>query len=222
MQGIAPGFIRQALGDRQRQLQAQRASRARPSALRAPRPARAGGRAGGRGRGRAGSRRRACGRRSASPAPRAARPARRRLRADSHTRSRSPTPSPTVSRRGCAPSTRSILLNTSNCGIVAGADFGQHFVHLAARARSRRGSAASTTCSSRSASRASDSVDRNAATRSCGRSRTKPTVSESASGAGRTVHAPYGGVEGREQTGPPPAPPSPVRALNRVDLPALV
>ena len=45
---------------------------------------------------------------------------------------------------------------------------------------SRSGSAASITCSSRSASRASCSVERNAATSSCGRSRTNPTVSASA------------------------------------------
>ena len=64
---------------------------------------------------------------------------------------------------------------------------------------SRRGSAASTTCSSRSASRASDSVERKAATRSCGRSRTKPTVSDERQRAGGAVHAPHGRVERREQ-----------------------
>ena len=44
--------------------------------------------------------------------------------------------------------------------------------------RSRPGWLASTTCSSRSASTVSFRVARNAATRSCGRSRMKPTVSE--------------------------------------------
>ena len=43
----------------------------------------------------------------------------------------------------------------------------------------RSGSPASMTCSSSVASRASCSVERNAATSSCGRSRTKPTVSAS-------------------------------------------
>ena len=53
----------------------------------------------------------------------------------------------------------------------------EHAASTCAMRCSRSGSAASTTCSSRSASRASFSVERNAATSSCGRSRTKPTVS---------------------------------------------
>ena len=65
---------------------------------------------------------------------------------------------------------------------------------------SRSGSAASTTCSSRSASRASISVERNAATSSCGRSRTKPTVSATTrSGVCGSAQPAHGRVERREQ-----------------------
>ena len=65
---------------------------------------------------------------------------------------------------------------------------------------SRRGSLASTTCSSRCASRASCSVDWNAATSSCGNSRMNPTVSASTTGAppGRR-NAAHGRIQRREQ-----------------------
>ena len=83
-----------------------------------------------------------------------------------------------ASWRASAPSMRSILLKTSSCG-MSPAPISASTASTCAMRSSRSGSAASITCSSRSASRASARVERNAATSSCGRSRTKPTVSAS-------------------------------------------
>jgi hypothetical protein len=62
------------------------------------------------------------------------------------------------------------------------------------------GSLASTTCSSSDASRASSSVERNDATRSCGSFLMNPTVSLTST-AGHTlgVQRAHGGVERREE-----------------------
>ena len=82
---------------------------------------------------------------------------------------------------------------------------------------------ASTTCSSRSASAASSSVARNAATRSCGRSRMKPTVSDSTIGS-RAGHVARGASSCRASrtAGRRRSASAPVRRLKSVDLPALV
>ena len=90
-------------------------------------------------------------------------------------------------------------------------------------ARRDRRRAASMTCSSRSASAASASVARNAATRSCGRSRMKPTVSDSTIGVGARARGPGAAwcrawrTAGRRRSAL-----APVSRLNSVDLPALV
>ena len=88
---------------------------------------------------------------------------------------------------------------------------------------SRSGWAASTTCSSRSASTASFSVARNAATRSCGRSRMKPTVSDSTIGvrAGQR-RAGAASCRASRRAGRRRRRCAPVSRLNSVDLPALV
>ncbi len=118
---------------------------------------------------------------------------------------------------------RSILLYTTICGTVARADRFEHLVAPArcgrcAPDRRRRSRAAAG-----SASRASCSVERNAATSSCGRSRTKPTVSASTtSRPGGEPQAAHGRIQRREQLVGRRRRRPPVSALNSVDLPAFV
>ena len=89
-------------------------------------------------------------------------------------------------------------------------------------ARSRSGSEASTTCSRRSASRASISVERNAATvRAAGRARNRRCRRATRSGVCAQAQPAHGRVERREQlVGDVGV--APVSELNSVDLPAFV
>ena len=95
--------------------------------------------------------------------------------AESQTRRAAPASS--VSTRGISLN-RSALLKTSICGKAPAPTSSSTFFTCATRSL-RFGSAASMTCSRHVASRASWSVERNAATSSCGKSRTNPTVSAS-------------------------------------------
>ena len=95
--------------------------------------------------------------------------------------------------------TRSALLNTTSSG-MSRAPTSPMTSRTVAICPAGSGWAASTTCTIRSASPTSSSVDRNASTSWCGRLRTKPD------GVGDRVHAPVGrgvaahrGVEGGEQ-----------------------
>ena len=107
---------------------------------------------------------------------------------------------------------------------VGGADLVR--ARAAPRRSARRWSrvGASTTCSSRSASAASCSVAWNAATRSCGRSRMKPTVSDSDDRAPRVLAGRAGASSCRASrtAGRRRRPRALTSALNSVDLPALV
>ena len=118
---------------------------------------------------------------------------------------------------------RSILFTTRMRGHVGGADLGQHRRPRRRSCTSRSCELPSITCRRRSASAASVSVERNAATRSCGRSRMKPTVSDSTIGcrAGHVDLAQRGVERGEELVGGERAC-APVSRLKSVDLPALV
>ena len=115
----------------------------------------------------------------------------------------------------------SILFMTRICGTCS-APISVTTASTAAACSSRHGCAASMTCSIRSASPASFNVARNAATRSCGRSRMKPTVSDSTIGAAPGAYIRRSVVSSVANSWSAAKALAPVIRLNSVDLPAFV